>query len=286
MKILVLSQLEGSPGTEIFLRAARAAGHEARLENPLHARIFLGDHQAIIKGIGDLDVDIVFTRMGSATPERGFDVLRQLELSGLVCVNQSGALRITRDKLRSYFELGAAGLPLPPTIVASGSASASELAAELGPPPWVWKQPVGTKGQAIERVDSIPELHKLLARENRFLLQAFVGEAEGSDIRVLVVGGRAIAAIRRVAKPGEWRSNLYLGGATQPQELSAEMVSIAERAAATLRLGVAGVDLLPSSQGLLIAEVNGSPGLVGTHLAFGDEPAKGIVRLLESRVCE
>ncbi|MEX1023985.1 MAG: RimK family alpha-L-glutamate ligase [Planctomycetota bacterium] len=269
MKLLVLSQLEGSPGTEVFLTAARAAGHEARLENPLQARKVTGDDGVSIVCLGSLDVDLVFTRMGSATPERGFDVLRQLELGGLRCVNAARPLRIARDKLATYVELAAADLPLPVTVLSRGDATAAEVADALGPPPWVWKHPIGTKGEAVELIQSAAELERRAADE-RCLLQRFVPEARGTDLRVLVIGGRAVAGMRRRARAGEWRSNLHRGGTGERIELTADLRDIAERAAAAVGLEVAGVDLLPGPTGPLIAEVNGSPGLAGLRAAVGD----------------
>lgn len=284
MRILVLSQLQGSPGTAAFLEVARAAGHEATLENPLHARVVVGDGPPRVAGSSAADHDVVFTRMGSATPERGFDVLRWLELAGAPCANRSGPLRVARDKLRTYLELAPAGVPLPRTVVADGGHATAALVEELGEPPWVLKDPVGTKGAAVRRVESVAELDALRATHERFLLQRFVAESAGTDVRVLVVGGRAVAAIRRRARPGEWRSNLHLGGAGSPHHPTDAEVDAAERAAAALDLDVAGVDLLPSDRGPLVAEVNGSPGFAGLRAVHGDAPVERVLEHLAELV--
>ena len=283
MRILVLSQLEQSPGTDAFLEVARAAGHEVERVDPLALRLALGDGPVAIRGLNPAAFDVVFTRMGSATPERGFDVLRHLELSSLPCINRAAPLRVARDKIRTYVELASAGLPLPRSIVADSGRDVMELENELGRPPWVWKDPIGTKGTAVVRVESQAQLASLIANQDRFLLQRFVAEANGADVRVFVVNGRPVAAMRRQAAPGEWRSNLHLGGEGAQHELTKQEASVAASAAQTIGLDVAGVDLLPGADGPLVAEVNGSPGLAGLRKACGESPIHEILDCLAAR---
>ncbi|MCB9915066.1 MAG: RimK family alpha-L-glutamate ligase [Planctomycetes bacterium] len=280
----MLSQLQGSPGTEVFLEVARAAGHDVTLVNPLRLLHVAGRAPALPL---DAPPDAVFTRMGSATPERGFDVLRGLELAGLPCVNRSAPLRVTRDKTRAYLELAAAGLPLPATVLAAGDADARALQAELGPPPWVLKDPIGTKGNEVRLVpdaDALTAELDALGLARRAQLQRFVREAGGRDLRVFVVGGRAVAGVERRAAPGEWRSNLHQGGSAHPAALDARAREVAESCARVLDLDVCGVDLLPSEDGPLVAEVNGSPGLAGLRTAHGDAPVHAVLALLAERV--
>jgi ribosomal protein S6--L-glutamate ligase len=155
----------------------------------------------------------------------------------------------------------------------------------LGEPPWVLKTTPGTKGEGVMLVESEAALEALAAllfsQKQRFLVQRFVRESAGSDVRVLFVGGRAVVAMRRQAALGEFRSNLHLGGTAEPFELTAELTDLAERSARCLGLEVAGIDLLLASGGPLVLEVNGSPGLAGIEDATGVDVSARVVRFLE-----
>lgn len=206
--------------------------------------------------------DLIYTRIGSDAPPLCFSNLLVLERAGVRCINSPDALLRARDKTITYTLLSAAGVPCPRTQVA-GSGSTLEL--EFGPP-WVVKLAVSTKGQGVclaesERslrsvVDSLKETGKGI------LVQEFVKESKGSDVRVVVLGGKAARAARRSSQaPDEFRSNLYLGGRAESLTLTPDMAFIAENAAAAMGLEIAGVDLLESKDGYLVVEVNGSPGL-------------------------
>ncbi len=292
MRIWALSHLEStSPGTRRFLAAARARGHEAELVHPLALDLAIGP----VAGGARLAVDragapaplpdLCFTRMGSASPAAGLNALLQMEALGLPVVNAAAALWRTRDKVRSLALLAAAGLPVPASFVPGRDTDAAAVERALGPAPWVVKRLEGTKGEAVFLVDGADALAGLLAEAAEpCLVQRFVREAAGTDLRALVVGGRVLGAMRRRSGTDDFRSNLHQGGRGEPVELDDATTDLALRAAATLGLEVAGVDLLESAAGPLVIEVNGSPGLAGIEDATGLALADGVVAHLEARV--
>jgi len=228
--------------------------------------------------------DLVFTRMGAACPAAGLHVLLQLKAAGVPVINDPSALWLARDKVRCALVLACAGLPLPKTLVPGRHVGPDAVAAELGPPPWVIKRPEGSKGEAVYLVRTAVDLSAHLSNaETPLVVQRFVAEASGTDLRVLVIGGRAVAAMRRRSSDGDFRSNLHLGGTAEAVALEPELAQLAERATETLGLDVAGVDLVESSAGLLVIEVNGSPGLRGIEDATGLDLSAGVIALLEER---
>lgn len=292
MRFWLLSHLEGSPGNRLVLEAAARAGHEARLVHPGHLSVVIdggGGAPRVLDGDGPASLpELVFTRLGSSASAAALDTLDVLERCGVPCVNHAAALRQTRDKARAFVALAAAGLPLPPTVLLGRDTSAKAAAERLGPPPWVVKLPHGTQGMAVTQVGSLPALRSLVdmlrGLEQRIVLQHLIPEAKGVDVRVLVLGGRAVAAMRRTAQGDEWRSNLHRGGQAVAEALTPELREVAERSAAALGLEVAGVDLLPSEPGPVVCEVNGSPGLEGLEQATGRDLASELVATLAARL--
>lgn len=266
MKIWLFSQLEGSPGDRLFTQEATARGHEVRPVRPLAL------HAQLTGTCGNDAPALVFARTGSAAPSVALDILRMWELQGLRCINSSPALRLARDKARCYLELHHRGVPIPRTVLLGREAPLEEALEPLSGPPWILKLPVSTKGRAVILVESMASLRSVVSTlqdlSGRLLLQEFVAESRGTDIRVLVLGGRAAAAARRTAGGGEFRSNVDLGGTAEPCILTDEVRRVAEAAALATGLEVAGVDLLESSRGPLVVEVNGSPGLQGDRKRF------------------
>ncbi|MDF1798353.1 MAG: RimK family alpha-L-glutamate ligase [Planctomycetota bacterium] len=293
MNVWVLSQLEASPGTQRFLDAAHRAGHEATRLHPLDLELCLGAG-------GELDVlhggvelalpDVVFTRMGAASPAAGLNTLLQLAALGVPVVNDPLALWRSRDKVRSSLLLARAGLPVPASLVPGRRLAAGLARARLGPPPWVVKRPEGSKGEAVFLVQDEAELESYFeaagTTEAPVVVQRFVAEASGTDLRVFVVGGHTLAAMRRRSGSGDFRSNLHQGGHGERVEASAEAAAVAEAAVAALGLEVAGVDLLEADGGPLVIEVNGSPGFAGIEDATGADLSGAVVRYLEARVAD
>lgn len=226
--------------------------------------------------------------MGGSAPPAGFDAVHQLEAMGVPVVSRVAAVQGARDKIRSAQLLARAGLPLPATaVVGHGLPDLERLVEPLGPPPWIVKLPEGAQGMGVARVDSLPSLRTVVdmlqSLGQRLLVQHYVREASGLDIRVLVVGGQALAAMRRQSAGDEIRSNLHRGGTAEGLALTPQLTEIAVRAAEALGLDVAGVDMLPSRNGPVVAEVNGSPGLEGLEQATGVDLASEVVAYLERR---
>lgn len=289
MKLWILSHLKESPGNRLMLEAAQGRGHEAWLVDPGRASLVLSASAAPALPRGDgwpeQRPDVVFTRMGSSTPVEAFHLLEYLELLGIPCVNSSESLRRTRDKTTQGLALVRAGLPVPATVLV-GQAHDLDAAVEtvIGPP-WIVKLPVSTQGAGVVLAESRRSLRSVVESlhgvGHRVLVQAFVAEAAGTDVRVLVVDGEARAAMRRRGQSDEFRSNLHRGGKAELVELTPAQADVAVRAAASLGLQVAGVDLLESKEGPLVIEVNSSPGLEGLSLATGKDQGATVLQLLE-----
>lgn len=289
MRLWILSHLEGSPGNRLVEAAARSAGHDVELVHPDRLSPLVAGRTPSLRGAeGTVEPpDVVFTRIGSSAPLSALDTLRHLEAMRVPCINASRSLELARDKLRTFQELSRAGLPLPPTLAVGRRTRLQEVPEELGGPPWIVKLPAGTQGMGVARIDSLESLRStldMLAQlGQRVLLQRFVEEAKGSDVRVLVIDGRARAAMRRTAPLGQVRANLHQGGSGELVELTGELAKLSELAAGTLGLDVSGVDLLESRDGPVVLEVNGSPGLEGIARVTGLDLAGDIVRFLAQR---
>lgn len=287
MKVWILSHLADSPGTRRTMELFERLGHEVRHVAPASVHLYLAaaargpgpDGQI---GEGELslvphlgEADLVYTRLGATAPLHGLDVARHLELMGYLVVNPADALERCRDKFRSFQLLARSGLPVPPTMLVSGAANFSDIAAELGDPPYIVKLPLGSKGGGVSIVESQRSLRSVLdmlaATGQRVLVQRFIAEAAGTDVRVTVFGGRADFAVRRRALGDEFRSNIHLGGQDLKAELDPQTRLVAERAAEVHGLSVAGIDILESADGPMIAEVNGSPGIAGVHNQYGPQ---------------
>jgi ribosomal protein S6--L-glutamate ligase len=290
MKIAILSRNSKLYSTLRLVEAARARGHSVRVLDPLrcYMRIAPGVFEMHYKGREISGYEAIIPRIGASVTFYGTAVLRQFEQMGAFTPNGSDAILRARDKLRAHQLLARQGIGLPTTVFGDNPDDTTDLLDMLGPPPHVIKLTEGAQGAGVilaERKSSsrsvIEALRGLYAN---FLVQEFIAEARGADIRCLVVGGRVVAAMRRQAPKGEFRSNLHRGGTARAVEISDAERDTAIRAAATLGLGVAGVDLLRSHRGPLVLEVNASPGLEGIEGATGLDVAGAMVEYVERRV--
>jgi ribosomal protein S6--L-glutamate ligase len=290
MKIAILSRNSKLYSTLRLVEAARARGHSVRVLDPLrcYLRIAPGVFEMHYKGREISGYDAIIPRIGASVTFYGTAVLRQFEQMGAFTPNGSDAILRARDKLRAHQLLARQGIGLPTTVFGDNPDDTTDLLDMLGPPPHVIKLTEGAQGAGVilaERKSSsrsvIEALRGLYAN---FLVQEFIAEAKGADIRCLVVGGRVVAAMRRQAPKGEFRSNLHRGGSARAVEIDEDERDIAIRAAATLGLGVAGVDLLRSDRGPLVLEVNASPGLEGIEGATGLDVAGAMIDYVERRV--
>jgi ribosomal protein S6--L-glutamate ligase len=229
--------------------------------------------------------DAVIPRIGASVTFYGAAVVRQFEMMGVYCVNESVAITRARDKLRSLQLLARRGIGLPVTGFAHSPDDTQDMIKLIGGAPMVIKLIEGTQGKGVllaetdQAAGSVIDAFRDL--DAYFLVQEFIEEAKGSDIRCFVVGGKVVAAMKRKAAPGEFRSNLHRGGSASAVKLTRVERATAARAARILGLNVAGVDLVRTAKGPAVLEVNGSPGLEGIEAATGENIAGRIIEFVE-----
>ncbi|HEX8776695.1 MAG TPA: 30S ribosomal protein S6--L-glutamate ligase [Rhodanobacter sp.] len=290
MKIAILSRNARLYSTQRLVDAARARGHVVRVLDPLrcYVRIAPGSVAMRYKGKPVRDLDAAIPRIGTQSTFYGTAVLRQLEMMGVYTPNSSDAVLRARDKLRSLQILAAQGIAMPVTVFGDNPDDTEDLLAMLGEPPHVIKLNEGSQGNGVvlaeKRSASQSVIEAFRGLYANFLVQEFIAEAKGCDLRCFVVGGKVVAAMQREASAGDFRANLHRGGSAVAVKLSAAEKRIAVHAAEALGLGVAGVDLLRSDRGPLVLEVNASPGLEGIEAATGVDVAGAIIELLEAQM--
>jgi ribosomal protein S6--L-glutamate ligase len=283
MKLAILSRNSKLYSTRRLVEAARERHHTVRVLDPLrcYLRISSDGFDMHYKGKPIADYGAVIPRIGASITRYGTAVLRQFELMGSYTPNSSDAIARARDKLRSHQLLAAQGIGLPVTVFGDNPDDTIDLLSMLGPPPHVIKLNEGTQGAGVMLTEkpsaSRSVIEALRGLYANFLVQEFVAEAKGADLRCFVVGDRVVAAMRRQAPKGDFRSNLHRGGSAHAVRASAAEQATAIRAAAVLGLGVAGVDLIRSRRGPLVLEVNSSPGLEGIEEATGVDIAGEVI---------
>ncbi len=283
MKLAILSRNGKLYSTRRLVEAARAAGHSVRVLDPLRCYMRIGNDGFAMryKGRAIDGYGAVIPRIGASITRYGCAVLRQFELMGSHTPNPAAAIARARDKLACHQLLAAQGIGLPATVFGDNPDDTADLLALLGPPPHVVKLNEGTQGAGVMLTEKLSAsrgvIEALRGLYANFLVQEFVAEAEGADLRCFVVGDRVVAAMQRQAAPGDFRSNLHRGGSATAVETSDEEQAVAVRAAQVVGLGVAGVDLIRSRRGPLVLEVNASPGLEGIEEATGIDIAGNIV---------
>lgn len=290
MRFVLLSRDPSLYSTRRLVEAARARGHRVRVLDPLRCYMRIGSPASEIhyRGRPLGPVDGVIARVGVSITFYGAAVMRQFETTGVACLNDSDALLRARDKLLALQRLSHAGLPVPATGMAHLPDDTDDLLDLVGGAPVVIKLLEGSQGLGVvlsetrQAAESVVEAFRNLRAH--FLVQRFIAEARGRDLRCLVIGGRVAAAMMRVARPGEFRANLHRGAEGRRVRLSPAERTTAEAAAKLLGLDVAGVDLLRTSQGPLVLEVNAVPGLEGIEATTGLDLADAMIRVLEDKV--
>jgi ribosomal protein S6--L-glutamate ligase len=283
MKLAILSRNTALYSTQRLVDAARERGHSVRVLDPLrcYLRIAPDAFEMHYRGRVLTGLDAVVPRIGTSVTFYGTAVLRQLEMMGCFTPNPSDAILRARDKLRAHQLLAAQGIGLPTTVVGDNPDDTDDLMTMLGKAPHVIKLNEGTQGNGVILAESASASRSVIEAFRglyaNFLVQEFIGEAKGADLRCFVVGGKVVAAMRRKAKKGEFRSNLHRGGTAAAVSLTKAETEIAIRAAKVMGLNVAGVDLLRSRRGPLVLEVNSSPGLEGIEGATGLDVAGAII---------
>ena len=290
MKIAILSRNSSLYSTRRLVEAGRSRGHRVRVLDPLRCYMCISEQgfEMRYKARALKDFDAVIPRIGSSVTFYGTAVLRQFEMMGVKTPNGSDAVLRARDKLRSLQLLAREGIDLPKTVFGDYPDDTADLLKMLGDPPHVIKLNEGAQGQGVllaeKRSASQGMIEALRGLYANFIVQEFIGEAGGGDLRCFVIGNRVAAAMHRQAPDGDFRANLHRGGKASSVELTAEESEVAIRAAATMGLGIAGVDLLRSRRGPLVLEVNASPGLEGIEHASGKDVAGEIIAHIESIV--
>ena len=286
MKLAILSRNSKLYSTRRLVEAARERGHSVRVLDPLrcYMRISRDGFHMHYKGRPISGYTAVIPRIGASITRYGTAVLHQFQLMGSFTPNPSAAIALARDKLRCHQLLAAQGIDMPVTVFGDNPDDTVDLLSMLGPPPHVVKLNEGTQGAGVMLTEkssaSRSVIETLRGLHASFLVQEFIEEAKGADLRCFVVGGKVVAAMRRQAPPGDFRSNLHRGGSARAVEASEAAQVVAVRAAAVLGLGIAGVDLIRSRRGPLVLEVNSSPGLEGIEEATGVDVAGCIVESL------
>ncbi|WP_430411839.1 30S ribosomal protein S6--L-glutamate ligase [Kordia sp.] len=287
MKIVILSQNPNLYSTKRLLEAGTAKGHEMEIIDHSKCDLIIEKKKPglIYKGKEIVGVDSVIPRIGSSITFYGTAVVRQFEMMKVFSAVESQALVRSRDKLRSLQILSRAGLGLPKTVFSNYSKNVGAIIDNVGGAPTVIKLLEGTQGLGVVLADNRNSAESILEAFNglkaRVIVQEFIKEAKGADLRAFVVDGVVVGAMKRQAKEGEFRSNLHRGGSANIIELSDEEENAALKAAKALGLGVAGVDILQSARGPLILEVNSSPGLEGIEAATGKDVAGQIIKYVE-----
>ncbi len=283
MKLAILSRNGKLYSTRRLVEAARERGHSVRVLDPLrcYLRISSDGFDMRYKGKPVSGYAAVVPRIGASVTRYGCAVLRQFELMGSYSPNSAAAIARARDKLRCHQVLAAEGIGLPVTVFGDNPDDTGDLLAMLGPAPHVIKLNEGTQGAGVMLTEkpsaSRAAIETLRGLYANFLVQEFIAEAQGADLRCFVVGDRVVAAMRRQAPKGDFRSNLHRGGSAKKVRPTRAEAETAVRAAQILGLGVAGVDLIRSERGPLVLEVNSSPGLEGIETVTGIDVAGAVV---------
>lgn len=290
MKIVVLSRNPHLYSTGRLVEAGEKRNHEMLVLDHTKCDLLIEkkNPQILYKGKPLEGVDAVIPRIGASVTFYGAAVVRQFEMMKVFTATESQALVRSRDKLRSLQILARAGLGLPKTAFTNYSKDVKTVIQNVGGAPCVIKLLEGTQGVGVVLAENQNAAESVIEAFNglkaRVIIQEFIKEAGGADIRAFVVDGVVVGAMKRQGKEGEFRSNLHRGGTAQIIELTDEEENAALKAAKVLGLGIAGVDMLQSKKGPLIMEVNSSPGLEGIEGATGKDIASSIIRYIERHV--
>ncbi len=287
MKIAILSRNKNLYSTQRLIEAANSRGHEAVVVDFLRCYMNIASHKPTIHLHGKElnDVDAVIPRIGASVSFYGAAVVRQFEMMGTLSLNKSVGITRSRDKLHSLQMLSCKGIGLPITGFANRPDEIEDLIRMVGGAPLVIKLISGTQGIGVVLAETKQAassvIEAFMGLKANILVQEYIEEAKGADIRCFVVGGRVIAAMERRAKAGEFRSNLHRGGTSKLIKITPEERSTAVRSAKILGLNVAGVDILRSNHGPVVMEVNSSPGLEGIEKVTDKDIAGMMIDFLE-----
>jgi ribosomal protein S6--L-glutamate ligase len=287
MKIYILSRNAELYSTSRLVEAAKQRGHEAEVIDYMDCNIIIEENKPIVlyKGKKLVIPDAIIPRIGASRTFFGCAVVRQFEMMHVFSSVRSQPILRSRDKLRSMQILSRQHIAIPKTAFASNPDHAKELIKKVGGPPLIIKLLEGTQGKGVVLAETInaakSALDAFFGLKANILMQEFIREANGCDIRIFIVDGKVAGAMKRTGAKGEFRSNLHQGGFAEKIKLTKEEKQTAIDAAKALGLSIAGVDILQSSRGPLVMEVNSSPGLEGIEAATGKDIAGTIIKYVE-----
>jgi ribosomal protein S6--L-glutamate ligase len=286
MRIAILSRRPSLYSTSRLKEAGKNRGHEMSVVDYLRCYMDITSRRPQVIYQGEpLKVDAIIPRIGASNTFYGTAVVRQFEMMGVFVANESQAISRSRDKLRSLQLLARDGVGLPVTGCAHSTKDIDGVISLAGGTPLVVKLIEGTQGVGVILAETKKAAQAVIEAfrglDANILVQEFIKEAGGSDVRCFVVGGRVVATMKRQAAPGEFRSNLHRGGTAEKIKISPEERSTAVRAARTMGLNISGVDVLRSNHGAVVMEVNSSPGLEGIEKATGVDVAGKIIEFIE-----
>jgi ribosomal protein S6--L-glutamate ligase len=286
VKIAILSRNSSLYSTKRLKEAAINRGHEVAVVDYLRCYMDIAARRPRVLYRGEeVSPDAVIPRIGATYTFYGAAVVRQFEMADIYTLNDSQSISRSRDKLRALQILSRAGVDLPTTSFAHSTQDIDGLLDVVGGPPVVVKVLEGAQGLGVVLAETKKAAESVIAAfrqlDANILVQEFIKEARGSDIRAFVVGGKVVAAMKRQAPPGEFRSNLHRGGHGEAVKLSPAERATAVRAAKAMELNVAGVDMVRSDSGPMVLEVNSSPGLEGIEGVSGVDVADAIVEYIE-----
>lgn len=273
MKIVILSRRGSFYSTRRLREAAKVLGHDVKVMDPLRCVLVLerGRQRMLYGGREVKGVDVVLPRIGTYGTEYAISVVHQFELMGVPVANHHIAIARAKDKLGSLQTLVSRGFPVPPTILTRTPRRFQAALKHLGGTPVILKLLRGTQGTGVVLAESATAAESVLdmnwSRGEDMMVQKFISESRGRDLRILVIGGEVVGSMRRTAREGEFRSNIHRGGTGTRVDASPELAKLAIDAARVLDLDIAGVDLLESVDGPLLLEVNASPGFQGMEEA-------------------
>jgi len=286
MKIGILSRGPQNHSTRRLSETALTAGHTAEILDPFGFYLHIGGtgNRMTYHGKPAEDFDVIVPRLSRTTAQYGEEVLAHFEWVGTPVVNRAKAIAAARHKFHSLRILAQHGLPIPPSLTVGSATFLEDAVAEVGTYPFILKPFHGTHGTGVmlldtptsltSAVDALCDLHQ------DYVIQPFIAEAGGVDIRVFVVGGEVVAAMKRSAPPGEFRANIHKGASGEAIALTAEYTRLAIVAAAALELEIAGVDLLSTNEGPVVLEVNPSPGFEELESVTGIDIADAIIEFV------
>jgi|TARA_Y100000385_G_scaffold261695_2_gene292691 ribosomal protein S6--L-glutamate ligase len=287
MNIVILSRNKDLYSTRRLIEEAERRNHYVEVIDPLNCDLIIEKEKpTILYNDKYLDyVDAIIPRIGASVTFYGCAVVRQFEMMNVFSTVSSNAIIRSRDKLRSFQHLSNAGVDMPKTVFTNYSPDIKKVITEVGGAPVVIKLLEGTQGIGVVLAESINAAESILEAFNgleaRALVQEYIAEAKGVDLRVLIVDKQVVGAMKRQGKEGEFRSNLHRGGTYEYHKLSEAEIKIAIKSAHKLKLPICGVDILQSNRGPLVMEINSTPGLEGIEGASKKNVAQAIITYIE-----